>query len=242
MQISNVPGCCAMSNLYDVGTAHSKPISIDQFEFNLKVENLLNNSCSHIQVITNSVQTRERKFLKELGFNENPVVEGSSLFVHFAVRERVREKINEWKSKEGEYRRILKEKQDAAINAILSSPFRKPRPPYTQQHLIELLRVLDLHAQLPIYQTRFARYQTSKVPSRNSISCYYWVTQVKQHLPKGTIERYFSVSLSDSEYDSLFVNQYLYTNYYVDDRSVGFDSDTCFINIINNKLGYPTPV
>lgn len=71
MNSAYLQGCCHGKNFYDIGTAHLKPKSKTQYDFNLK---LYRCSASGINIaITNMEQAQERKYLENEGWETKKV-------------------------------------------------------------------------------------------------------------------------------------------------------------------------
>ena len=68
MNFGEVAGCCAATNLYNVGGAHSYPRAKDQEEWDLRFLNQEWRIRSLVFCITNSEQAIERGYLEKMGF------------------------------------------------------------------------------------------------------------------------------------------------------------------------------
>lgn len=131
MKKANFPGCCVGGIYYDLGHAHSITPAKDLTEF---ANRIINCGLNHVMVMaTNNSQTKERKWLEELGFITIKSTDGSRqksyMYVHVGfnngeagtklniIRTQALKKQEEERRKRAELRRKQmeeqKEKQEA---------------------------------------------------------------------------------------------------------------------------------
>ena len=99
MKHQNIAGCCALTNIYNLGSSHAvRRLSFDQFSVNLLAE--MKKSGRHVMCITNHYQTAEMGYLVRLGFKKTPIYDGA--YFWFGDYYKVKEKLLPEKQKKAE--------------------------------------------------------------------------------------------------------------------------------------------
>lgn len=225
MDVTNIEGCCVVSNLYNLGGAHSVLRHKNQREFNNALRDKMRVLNRHIVCYTNFQQNVERKFLETAGFT---VENFGTICMHKITKENLQAYLNnslaqDRLSEQEEINSVI-----AEINQAVNSPFRAPKPPYTLEHWKNFLLIVGntqhvrdygAHYNHQIYNDKLHKYQ------------YLASTLNGQPLPRREfIEAYFKVKIGG---DYNLGSTYLLCVPEIN----GYNKTNCLLNYINHQHG-----
>lgn len=224
MDATGIEGCCVVTNLYNLGGAHSIHRAKSQRDFNNNLRQIRGRLSRHIVCYTNNQQSVERRFLQTAQFDTEPF---GTIYLHKIVRDKLdRYLAKTFKEDNKSLEEELKDQLDL-IKEALKSPFRKPKPPYTLKHWEQFFQIVNPEfAKIRGSYLNHSRYNNSK-------SEYQYVAGTIDNHPlphKQLVEAYFQVKIPPTyNYNSIYL---LAVPEFSD-----YNRNNCLLNCINAEYG-----